>query len=117
LQVLACLLQLQAHAPNEAKPPTANPPHRTHPNQTPQWREGPHGPRTLCNACGMRYQRSQGKGQNRPRRAGSDDNEFGERKAARTARGRGRGRSRRDDYSGSDEETEDLVLSDEAGDE
>uniref|UniRef100_A0A1J3IZS1 GATA transcription factor 11 n=1 Tax=Noccaea caerulescens TaxID=107243 RepID=A0A1J3IZS1_NOCCA len=22
---------------------------------TPQWREGPHGPKTLCNACGVRY--------------------------------------------------------------
>ncbi|CAN8285551.1 unnamed protein product [Cochlearia groenlandica] len=23
--------------------------------KTPQWREGPHGPRTLCNACGVRF--------------------------------------------------------------
>lgn len=23
--------------------------------KTPLWREGPKGPRTLCNACGMRY--------------------------------------------------------------
>lgn len=23
--------------------------------QTPQWREGPMGPKTLCNACGVRY--------------------------------------------------------------
>ncbi|KAK9750818.1 hypothetical protein RND81_02G224100 [Saponaria officinalis] len=23
--------------------------------QTPQWREGPDGPKTLCNACGVRY--------------------------------------------------------------
>ncbi|CAA7017814.1 unnamed protein product [Microthlaspi erraticum] len=23
--------------------------------KTPQWREGPHGPKTLCNACGVRY--------------------------------------------------------------
>ncbi|GBG00163.1 hypothetical protein Rsub_12982 [Raphidocelis subcapitata] len=35
---------------------------------TPQWREGPHGPKTLCNACGVRYQRSQGKGINKPKR-------------------------------------------------
>lgn len=25
--------------------------------QTPQWREGPAGPKTLCNACGVRYNR------------------------------------------------------------
>ncbi|XP_050373089.1 GATA transcription factor 1 [Argentina anserina] len=24
-------------------------------DQTPQWRMGPHGPKTLCNACGVRY--------------------------------------------------------------
>lgn len=23
--------------------------------ETPQWREGPMGPKTLCNACGVRY--------------------------------------------------------------
>ncbi|CAA6666507.1 unnamed protein product [Spirodela intermedia] len=23
--------------------------------ETPQWRAGPHGPKTLCNACGVRY--------------------------------------------------------------
>lgn len=27
--------------------------------QTPQWREGPQGPKTLCNACGVRYVRAQ----------------------------------------------------------
>ncbi|KXZ48880.1 hypothetical protein GPECTOR_24g169 [Gonium pectorale] len=27
--------------------------------QTPQWREGPAGPKTLCNACGVRYGRAQ----------------------------------------------------------
>jgi hypothetical protein len=64
----------------------------------------------------MRYQRSQGKGVNRPRRAG-DEAEWGERKAARTARGRGRGRGRGrrggfDDFSSEDEDTDDLVLSD-----
>ncbi|GBF98497.1 GATA type zinc finger transcription factor family [Raphidocelis subcapitata] len=83
---------------------------------TPQWREGPAGPRTLCNACGMRYQRSQGKGQNRPRSRGSDELEVAERKSARTTRGRGRGRGRRGgsfDEDLSSEETEDLVLSDE----
>ena len=26
--------------------------------KTPQWREGPDGPRTLCNACGVRYKKS-----------------------------------------------------------
>ena len=26
-------------------------------NQTPQWRCGPDGPRTLCNACGVRYKK------------------------------------------------------------
>eukprot|EP01087_Luapelamoeba_hula_P014941 TRINITY_DN4434_c0_g1_i2.p1 TRINITY_DN4434_c0_g1~~TRINITY_DN4434_c0_g1_i2.p1 ORF type:complete len:917 (+),score=112.81 TRINITY_DN4434_c0_g1_i2:175-2925(+) len=25
---------------------------------TPEWRKGPHGPRTLCNACGLRWSRS-----------------------------------------------------------
>ncbi|KAJ4831434.1 hypothetical protein Tsubulata_037047 [Turnera subulata] len=24
-------------------------------DQTPQWRRGPHGPKSLCNACGVRY--------------------------------------------------------------
>ena len=26
-------------------------------HQTPQWRCGPGGPRTLCNACGVRYKK------------------------------------------------------------
>ncbi|KAG1662352.1 hypothetical protein FOA52_000017 [Chlamydomonas sp. UWO 241] len=26
-------------------------------SQTPQWREGPNGPKTLCNACGVKYYR------------------------------------------------------------
>ncbi|CDP16472.1 unnamed protein product [Coffea canephora] len=26
-------------------------------DDTPLWRKGPHGPRTLCNACGLRYAR------------------------------------------------------------
>lgn len=26
-------------------------------HQTPQWRCGPYGPRTLCNACGVRYKK------------------------------------------------------------
>lgn len=26
-------------------------------HQTPQWRCGPEGPRTLCNACGVRYKK------------------------------------------------------------
>lgn len=26
-------------------------------HQTPQWRCGPLGPRTLCNACGVRYKK------------------------------------------------------------
>ena len=30
--------------------------------QTPQWREGPAGPKTLCNACGVRYNRLRAKG-------------------------------------------------------
>jgi hypothetical protein len=25
--------------------------------QTPQWRRGPDGPRTLCNACGVRFKK------------------------------------------------------------
>ncbi|KAI8470082.1 MAG: hypothetical protein J3K34DRAFT_521647 [Monoraphidium minutum] len=50
--------------------------------QTPQWREGPVGPKTLCNACGVRYQRSQGKGINKPKR---------ERAAAAAGRGGGGG--------------------------
>jgi hypothetical protein len=27
---------------------------------TPQWRCGPDGPRTLCNACGVRYKKGLG---------------------------------------------------------
>ncbi|GLC34045.1 hypothetical protein PLESTB_000831400 [Pleodorina starrii] len=30
--------------------------------ETPQWRQGPEGPRTLCNACGVRYKKEQGPG-------------------------------------------------------
>ncbi|GLI66079.1 hypothetical protein VaNZ11_009798 [Volvox africanus] len=30
-------------------------------DKTPQWRCGPEGPRTLCNACGVRYTKSLGK--------------------------------------------------------
>ncbi len=26
-------------------------------HQTPQWRCGPEGPRSLCNACGVRYKK------------------------------------------------------------
>ena len=26
-----------------------------HAQQTPVWRAGPHGPKTLCNACGVRW--------------------------------------------------------------
>ncbi|KAF6265750.1 hypothetical protein COO60DRAFT_1623835 [Scenedesmus sp. NREL 46B-D3] len=37
--------------------------------QTPQWREGPQGPKTLCNACGVRYQRSQSKAKSNKRQA------------------------------------------------
>jgi hypothetical protein len=64
----------------------------------------------------MRFQRTQGKGQNRPKRAGSE--EPGERKSSRTTRGRGRGRgrysSRYDDPFTDGEDTDDeLVLSDE----
>eukprot|EP00879_Flechtneria_rotunda_P001503 GHRR01001660.1.p1 GENE.GHRR01001660.1~~GHRR01001660.1.p1 ORF type:complete len:1310 (+),score=607.85 GHRR01001660.1:230-4159(+) len=37
--------------------------------QTPQWREGPQGPKTLCNACGVRYQRSMSKNKSNKRAA------------------------------------------------
>lgn len=30
--------------------------------QTPQWREGPAGPKTLCNACGVRFNRLRSSG-------------------------------------------------------
>eukprot|EP00195_Chlamydomonas_chlamydogama_P011606 CAMPEP_0202908362 /NCGR_PEP_ID=MMETSP1392-20130828/45777_1 /ASSEMBLY_ACC=CAM_ASM_000868 /TAXON_ID=225041 /ORGANISM="Chlamydomonas chlamydogama, Strain SAG 11-48b" /LENGTH=684 /DNA_ID=CAMNT_0049597649 /DNA_START=488 /DNA_END=2542 /DNA_ORIENTATION=+ len=33
---------------------------------TPQWREGPTGPKTLCNACGVRFVRAQQRAQKRP---------------------------------------------------
>lgn len=26
-------------------------------HQTPQWRMGPDGPRTMCNACGVKYKK------------------------------------------------------------
>ena len=109
----ACVPRCAKKETASAHPPPPPPPRAR--AQTPQWREGPTGPRTLCNACGMRYQRSQGKGQNRPKRAG-DASEWGEpRKSARGSggRGRGRGRGRRgyDDFV-SDEDTEDLELTD-----
>ncbi|GIM14489.1 hypothetical protein Vretimale_17437 [Volvox reticuliferus] len=37
---------------------------------TPQWREGPMGPKTLCNACGVRYVRSQQKAAGQKRGGG-----------------------------------------------
>ncbi|GBF97254.1 hypothetical protein Rsub_09945 [Raphidocelis subcapitata] len=63
--------------------------------QTPQWREGPAGARTLCNACGMRYQRSQGKCITRPKFGGEFSGGYGaaaspQRKRPASARG-GRG--------------------------
>eukprot|EP00798_Chlamydomonas_sp_ICE-L_P001719 gene1719-33126_t len=36
--------------------------------QTPQWREGPTGPKTLCNACGVRYGREKQRGVKRSSR-------------------------------------------------
>ncbi|GFR42489.1 hypothetical protein Agub_g3284 [Astrephomene gubernaculifera] len=36
---------------------------------TPQWREGPEGPRTLCNRCGVRYKKSLKSEQQRSRQA------------------------------------------------
>ncbi|KAJ8759735.1 hypothetical protein K2173_009836 [Erythroxylum novogranatense] len=39
--------------------------------QTPMWRRGPHGPRTLCNACGIRYRREE---ERRMRREAGNNN-------------------------------------------
>ncbi|GLI71149.1 hypothetical protein VaNZ11_016249 [Volvox africanus] len=39
--------------------------------QTPQWREGPAGPKTLCNACGVRYVRAQQRANKRSTASGS----------------------------------------------
>ncbi|KAH9606833.1 hypothetical protein KSS87_020241 [Heliosperma pusillum] len=51
-------IQSYGQSNNQNEPPNANP-HRkcTHCEitMTPQWRLGPHGPKTLCNACGVRY--------------------------------------------------------------
>ncbi|KXZ48881.1 hypothetical protein GPECTOR_24g170 [Gonium pectorale] len=41
---------------------------------TPQWREGPAGPKTLCNACGVRYVRSQQKAAGQKRSSGGAKN-------------------------------------------
>ncbi|PNH10059.1 GATA transcription factor 9, partial [Tetrabaena socialis] len=41
---------------------------------TPQWREGPMGPKTLCNACGVRYVRSQQKAAGQKRSSGGQKN-------------------------------------------
>ncbi|AES82392.1 putative transcription factor C2C2-GATA family [Medicago truncatula] len=51
--------------------------------KTPLWRGGPNGPKTLCNACGIRYRKRRGccsKGQERERKrekaeATSSDND------------------------------------------
>ncbi|ORX56162.1 hypothetical protein DM01DRAFT_1303547 [Hesseltinella vesiculosa] len=37
-----------------------------HTSQSPEWRRGPSGHRTLCNACGLRYSRSLSKKDQRP---------------------------------------------------
>ncbi|GFR49765.1 hypothetical protein Agub_g11928 [Astrephomene gubernaculifera] len=41
---------------------------------TPQWREGPMGPKTLCNACGVRYVRSQQRAAGQKRSGGGPKN-------------------------------------------
>ena len=45
-----------------AKPPSSSPPsklycHLCQATETPLWRAGPDGPKTLCNACGVRYRK------------------------------------------------------------
>ncbi|KAI9320460.1 hypothetical protein BX666DRAFT_1908290 [Dichotomocladium elegans] len=52
--------------PSKHNEPLAHPAIHAHPTQceacgtrtSPEWRKGPSGSRTLCNACGLRYRRS-----------------------------------------------------------
>ncbi|GMH45880.1 hypothetical protein BSKO_13843 [Bryopsis sp. KO-2023] len=37
-------------------------------SKTPQWREGPEGPKTLCNACGVKFSRDKGTHHKQPRK-------------------------------------------------
>lgn len=66
--------------------------------KTPLWRGGPNGPKTLCNACGIRYRKRRGccsKGQERERER--------ERKREKGAQnGNGRGGTSSSSSSGSD---------------
>ncbi|KAI8047084.1 uncharacterized protein B0P05DRAFT_445825, partial [Gilbertella persicaria] len=50
----------QDHHPNRQRKRGKRPPfqgrcHSCHISETPEWRRGPDGARTLCNACGLHY--------------------------------------------------------------
>ncbi|MEW5301424.1 MAG: hypothetical protein WDW36_004284 [Sanguina aurantia] len=55
--------------------------------QTPQWREGPAGPKTLCNACGVRYCRLQQRSNKKPAGSGAKGSGGGATKPARPLKG------------------------------
>jgi len=67
-------------------------------SSTPQWREGPTGPKTLCNACGVRYGRAQQKaakqkgGQSAPSAGGGRGRGRGSAEPGQGSGGRGAGR-------------------------
>ncbi|XP_038694849.1 GATA transcription factor 11-like isoform X2 [Tripterygium wilfordii] len=58
LTLLSCEMELEK---SSSRRPSSQPPGLTRKcthcevTKTPQWREGPLGPKTLCNACGVRY--------------------------------------------------------------
>ncbi|XP_038706077.1 GATA transcription factor 11-like isoform X1 [Tripterygium wilfordii] len=58
LTLLSCTIELEK---SSSRRPSSQPPGPTRKcthcevTKTPQWREGPLGPKTLCNACGVRY--------------------------------------------------------------
>jgi len=53
--------------------------------QTPQWRKGPDGLSTLCNACGVRAKRAQQQGKN-PGQAAHTGGAGGKKKSAAAAK-------------------------------
>ncbi|KAJ4826744.1 hypothetical protein Tsubulata_016833 [Turnera subulata] len=53
LTLLSCTVEVKQ--PSSEKPAEIRQCSHCAVTKTPQWREGPNGPKTLCNACGVRY--------------------------------------------------------------
>ncbi|KAF8751147.1 hypothetical protein RHS01_08815 [Rhizoctonia solani] len=52
---------------------TATDPQPDRPKKRPEWRRGPHGPKTLCNACGLKWAKASGAGRRRGGQANTNE--------------------------------------------